>query len=373
MVVFRADGNKYIGSGHIMRCISIADRVVLHGTECVFITAGGEFSHMITSHGHKNKVLHTEYNHMEQEADPLFSAMNEVECLEAVFVDSYQVTSQYLNRLWEFCKAKSAKLVYIDDILSFAYPCDVLVNYNIYEPDSNYDALYEGFGPPFMLLGTSYVPLRAEFQDLPARNVRKKGREVLISTGGADFEHIGIQILREILMRGESLSDYHFHFIIGAMNEDANEMHRLVKQYAASGNKHIALHSNVARMQELMRNADVCISAAGSTLYELCAANTPTITYVLADNQIPGADGFSRHGVLENIGDVRKLSVQKLSGLLVDSAVELCKDFEKRVRIASKMSAVVDGKGAERIVESVLGQYKRNIQKFQEGVCIGKK
>lgn len=356
MVVFRADGNKYIGSGHIMRCISIADRAALHGLESVFVTAGSEFSHIITSHGHKNKVMNTEYNHMEQEADPLFSAMNEIESLEAVFVDSYQVTSQYLNRLWEFCKAKSAKLVYIDDILSFAYPCDVLVNYNIYGPDSNYAALYEGFGAPFMLLGTSYVPLRAEFQDLPARNVRKKGREVLISTGGADFEHIGIQILREILMRGESLFDYNFHFIIGAMNEDANEMRRLVKQYVTSGNEHIVLHSNVAHMQRLMSEVDVCVSAAGSTLYELCATNTPTITYVLADNQIPAADGFSRHGVLENIGDVRILDVPRLSRLLVDSAVELCNDFERRTRIASKMSAVVDGKGAKRIVELVLGK-----------------
>ena len=358
MVVFRADGNKYIGSGHIMRCISIADRAVLHGLESVFITAGGEFSHIITSHGHKNKVLNTDYNRMEQEIDQFFCVLKEIEGVEAVLVDSYQVTGQYLNRLWEFCRMKGAKLVYIDDILSFAYPCDMLVNYNIYGPDSNYAALYEGLKPPLMLLGTNYAPLRAEFQDLPARHVRKKGKKVLISTGGADFEHIGIQILREILVRGESLSGYDFLFIIGAMNEDANEMRSLIKQCIASRKEHIVLHSNVTHMQKLMSEADVCISAAGSTLYELCATNTPTITYVLADNQIPGADGFSRHGVLENIGDVRALGVQRLSGLLVDSAVELCNDFERRVRIASKMSAVVDGKGAKRIVESVLGNWK---------------
>ena len=319
MLVFRADGNQKIGSGHIMRCISIADEAVLHGQECLFITAGDEFSNTIIAHGHKNQILNTEYNHMEQEANQLFSILEEAEKsngLEAVLVDSYQVTVQYLNKLLEFCKAKGAKLVYIDDILSFAYPCDFLVNYNIYGPDCDYASLYQGAKSPALLLGTSYAPLRAEFQHLPARIVREKGRVIFISTGGADFEHVSIQILREILSRGEAFHDYDFHFIMG--------------------------------------KADVAISAAGSTLYELCATNTPTVTYILADNQIPGAEGFSRHGALKNIGDVRKLGVRALSGLLVDSAVELCNDYESRKLIALKMSAVVDGLGAKRIVEAIL-------------------
>lgn len=357
MLVFRADGNQKIGSGHIMRCISIADEAILHGQECLFITAGDEFNNTIIAHGHKNKILNTEYNHMEQEASQLFSILEEAEKsdgLEAVLVDSYQVTVQYLNKLLELCRAKGAKLVYIDDILSFAYPCDFLVNYNIYGPDCDYASLYQGAKSPALLLGTSYAPLRAEFQHLPARIVREKGRVIFISTGGADFEHVSIQILREILSRGEAFHDYDFHFIIGAMNEDAQEMQNLAKQYAGSGKNHIVLHSNISNMQQLMGEADVAISAAGSTLYELCATNTPTVTYVLADNQIPGAEGFSRHGALKNIGDVRKLGVRALSGLLVDSAVELCNDYKSRKLIALKMSAVVDGLGAKRIVEAIL-------------------
>lgn len=367
MLVFRSDGNQNIGSGHIMRCISIADAAVRRGQECLFLTAGDEFGSTIASHGHKNIVLNTEYNHMEQGLSRLFSILTEVEhrdSLEAVVVDSYQVTWQYLNQLREFCREKGARLVYLDDVLSFAYPCDLLVNYNIYGPDCDYASLYRGTKLPVMLLGTRYAPLRAEFQNLPARVVREDGKVILVSTGGADFEHLTIHILREIFSRIEALRGYEFHFIVGAMNEDVGEIQSLAKQHVKESGAHVVLHSNVANMQELMGEADVAISAAGSTLYELCATNTPTITYILADNQIPGAEGFSRHGVLKNIGDVRVLGARKLSELLIDSAVGLCKDYRSRKSIAFRMSSVVDGNGAERIAEAISCKNDTEVNRF---------
>lgn len=353
-IIFRVDGNEFLGLGHIMRCLSIADCFAnIYDYDCLFITSGGEFEKVITSHDHKNMVLNTRYDQMEQELDLLISIFQNVEFefFDALFIDSYYVTEKYLKQLWKYCRQHSAKLVYIDDILAFPYPCDILINYNIYGSYLDYRALFKCEKSPEMLIGTLYTPLRTEFQSMAFRNICERGKHVLISTGGADFEHIAISLVRKILTRQDgsgNLKDITFHFIIGTMNRDADKIREL-----AGKSPHIVLDFNVRNMATLMRKSDVAISAAGSTLYELCATQTPTITYILADNQIPGAEGFERHKILSNVGDVRELGVSLLSNMLIDETLELLKNYNERKKIASKMSRIVDGRGAERIAKAI--------------------
>lgn len=159
--------------------------------------------------------------------------------------------------------------------------------------------------------------------------------------------HISLELAEEIRKRAEV--DIAFHFIVGAMNQDKEFIYDRAKDCP-----NIVLHENVRNMSALMQFCDVAISAAGSTLYELCATQTPAITYILADNQIPGAEGFERHGVLQCAGDVRQLGTQRLAKRLLESAVELCGNYSGRCQIARQMSQVVDGRGAERIAESII-------------------
>ena len=91
-----------------------------------------------------------------------------------------------------------------------------------------------------------------------------------------------------------------FHFIIGALNPNKAT---LKKQAARIPN--VILHHNVQSMSALMRECDMTIAAAGSTLYELCACGVATVTCVLADNQIPGAQVFASRGLMLNAGDCR--------------------------------------------------------------------
>lgn len=343
MLLFRADGNNYIGAGHIMRCISIADAAKRLGHDCIFVSADNNFESVISSHGHEVVVLNTDYTSLDNE--PL-SSIIETYKPKAVIIDSYFVTYHYLKKIWKLTKIVGAKLVYIDDVLAFPYLCDVLVNYNIYVSDADYKALYSGVFSPQFLLGTKYAPLRAEFQNLQLRLVKPAASNIMISTGGADFEHMMIEL---ITAAKNVKTTYIFHFIIGPMNRDRKEIYELAKS-----NHNIVLHENVTKMADLMQLCDVAISAAGSTLYELCATQTPAIIYITADNQLPGAEGFSKYNILENIGDVRKLGTVKLALRLVDRAIKLADDYEARIRISTKQKYIVDGKGAERIIEAVL-------------------
>lgn len=130
------------------------------------------------------------------------------------------------------------------------------------------------------------------------------------------------------------------------MNQDLPVIQQLM-----AGEDNIFIHYNVNNMAELMSECDAAISAAGSTLYELCATQTPTITYILADNQILGAESFERNGVLKNAGDVRVLGAERLSCRLIRDAVGLCDDYAERCRIARRQRMLVDGRGAEKVMK----------------------
>jgi len=416
MIFFRADGNEVIGSGHIMRCLSIAGEATESNpkstlNDVLFIAADDSFSSVINSAGIRNHILNTDYRNMESELAQLEELM---ECYHplAFFVDSYYVTKNYLKSLWELChmttradgretverqeatgakkmaedKTQITTLIYLDDLLSFPYSCDYLINYNIYGEDAvdSYHEMYSGSNgrghsradnkigrgnrniggeaaEPKYLLGTSYAPLRHEFQNLSERTIRETVTDIMISTGGSDPEHIALQLVKEVLRRDPQ---YTFHFIIGVMNTDYDEIERVVAEKNSERDREsenvekynrshgrIVLHRNVKHMVELMQSSDLAISAAGSTLYELCATQTPTLTYILADNQIPGAEGFQNHGVLDCVGDYRK--DPKLVSRLIDKAVELAEDYDRRRLISQKMGEVVDGKGCRRILDAV--------------------
>lgn len=347
MLCFRTDGNSSIGIGHIMRCLSIADAAKRLGEKSVFLVASDDLKYTIKEHGHEVKILNTNYDNMNIELGQtiaIISALNPV----ALFVDSYYVTNVYLDALRKLMKRIGSPLVYIDDVLSFSYPCDILINYNIYAAELDYRILYMKKEIPRLLLGTRYAPLRAEFQNTPPRIVNKEGHNILISTGGTDFEHIELGLMEKIISKGKELKDLFFHFIIGSMNKDVEKIHIL-----ANKSNNIITYYNVSNISELMQSVDLAISAAGSTLYELCATKTATITYTLADNQILGADCFSKFGVVKYIGDVRVLGVEELTEKLIVAAVNLANNYEERRLIAEEQYAIIDGRGAERIIEKI--------------------
>lgn len=329
-----------------MRCLSIATEAT-KTDEVLFVTADDAFHEVIHNAGIAHHILYSEYSNMDAELEKLKDVVQDYRPSE-LFVDSYYVTNSYLSELKKFCNNLGCRIIYIDDVLAFPYSCDYLINYNIYGPDvePDYKDLYENaeVKTPVFLLGSSFVPLRGEFQNLLERKVNKEVRNILVSTGGADPEHVALQLVKGVI---QNEYPYTFHFILGSMNKDKPEIEIISDKHS-----NIVLHSNVNNMSSIMRACDVAISAAGSTLYELCATQTPTITYIFADNQIPGAEGFEKHGILHCAGDYRK-NAELVHTLLYEVAC-LAENNCKREEIAQKMKAVVDGNGCRRILDILL-------------------
>ena len=341
MIYFRADGNPWIATGHIMRCLSLADALQEKGERVKFAVAEPFFQQLIQDRGYPCVVLGTAYDRMEEELS-VFLELLKRERPGLVILDSYFVTPSYMEAV-----RNTAPLCYIDDLNLFDYPADLVVNYNIYGPDIAY--------PPNKqyCLGPKYAPLRKEFQGLKRRVVRKRAENVLISTGGTDPCHIALRCAG-YLQKYPPSTRMTVHFVLGSMNRDVNELKAI-----AGGLPFVELHQHVEDMCSLMLQCDAAISAAGTTLYELCACGLPTVTYILADNQIPGAQAFQRAGLMPCAGDIREDG--QIENQIFTQLFHLADDEEKRKKIALDMQRTVDGNGSKHLADAVCNTFKHLI------------
>jgi len=359
MILFRADANPNIGLGHIMRCLSIADAMAATSNSTIlprgkqdikFVLADDQTSDLIKYRGYEPIILHTDYRVMDSEIEKWTELEDSIDA-DLIIVDSYFVTDHYLTYLRE----EVGRVCYLDDVLSFPYPTDILINYNAYASAESYQRLYATCEQkPELILGPSYAPLREMFRDVTTREQKETVTDILLSTGGSDELHIALEFVK--YLRDHPSTDMTYHVLIGAMNTDKDEIRSL-----AVDKDWIVLHENVADMRSLICSMDLVISAAGSTLYEICACGVPLITFFTADNQVPGAEAFEKLGLAINIGDLRKPeSIKKgavISGTLDSQAIEKMITYslttEARVKMSKRQRAIIDGHGAERLAEAL--------------------
>ncbi len=350
MILIRADGNSSIGVGHVMRCLSIADALKRKDKEVAFVTADDSMKSIIEDRGFSSVALNSDYKNLETDFnnEQFIKLSNKS---DFILVDSYFVNEEYFANLYKDTLNK--KIVYMDDLCEKAYPVDVVINYNVYANRDKYVALYESknYNTDF-ILGPQFTPLRREFSEVNRIGIKEKISDVLIMTGGADIHHTSLELLKtlkeyRIKQSINGLDDIRFHFVVGAMSQDYNDILNEL-----SGTQNIIVHKDVKDMLSLMCSCDIAVSAAGSTLYELCACGVPTITYVLADNQINGEKSFVESGAMISIGDIRtdKMYCNKM----IDQIINLSRDYDLRKVISKKQGMITDGCGADRLADLLI-------------------
>lgn len=344
MFYIRADGNAAIGIGHIMRCLSIAEAVKETGAEQpVFLLADNICYNMVADRGFAAKVLGTDYRHMQSELEKLSTLLKKE---DVILVDSYQVSIEYYKELEKLCKT-----VCLED-LGNAYPVDLLINYNIYAKQlwENYQ---QGSSPKKVLLGVEYMPLRKAFQNHAVYQVRDKVTDVMITTGGSDpcfaagsiIEAIWKECIREDKNQTNKIS---FHIVSGPMNQYTAQLKALCAE-----KEFFIIYENVQNMEALIKKCDVVITAAGSTVYEVCAIGVPMICFYFAENQRQGAQALAGLTDIVNAGAFAEDKEQVVSNIL--QALNHCiYDRIYRERLSVQERTLVDGKGAVRLAEEII-------------------
>lgn len=338
MLYIRADMNDAIATGHMMRCLSIADAASKLGNSTTFILADEQAVELIRERGHETIVLHSQWDNMSAELDTLHKIIEEFR-ITVMLIDSYKVTRKYLSAL-----SKLVKTVYLDDLNVFCYPVHVLICYAIYWKKFCYR---QNHRQTELLLGLSYVPLREAFCNCEKKVIKKEAENLLILSGGTDYFHI----LERILQRIEIKKYRSIVVICGNYYEEYEAFCSRYKSY-----EQICFHKAVKNIEIYIKQADMAVSAGGTTLYELCAYGTPTVSYSFADNQIDNVREFQEEGIIEYAGDVRNTDIFENINRILNRYYH---DSALREERSIRMQKLVDGKGAQRIAEVLIGMTER--------------
>ncbi|MBO4910311.1 MAG: UDP-2,4-diacetamido-2,4,6-trideoxy-beta-L-altropyranose hydrolase [Lachnospiraceae bacterium] len=329
VLYIRADMNSQISVGHVMRCLSVADSAKARGIKTVFIAADDNPVPLVKERGHEILVLGTDWQDMESELPALEKIIAE-RGIDRILIDTYQVTDTYLRRVNEL-----ARVYYLDDVNAFPYPVYAVINYSNHADESTYPVRYPGTK---FYLGCGYAPLREAFKDPHPKKINPSVKNILIMSGGSDPYDMLPQILDAL-----PLKDFEtVNAICGNFN---NRLDSLKAKYASYPSVHIL--PRVEKIWRYYEEADVAISAGGSTLYELSSMGVPTITYSFVDNQIPNVRAFDLDGVMPYAGDARGGNVPAR----VRKLLEEMDDASVRSENSRRLQRLVDGQGADRMVD----------------------
>lgn len=328
--------NDTIATGHMMRCLAIADAAKSIGQSTVFILADNEAVGLLKERGYEYIVLDTDWNNMESEIGILEQLILKWK-INRILIDSYQVTKSYLQKL-----QKLTEVYYIDDLDEYVYPVKGLICYEINWDSRNYEERYNGTE---LMVGLQYTPLRTTFSNIKQKQINEKVKNMLLLSGGTDTKDFLNTIINNI-----DRSQYdRIDVICGRYYEKCDYLRKKYAQYS-----NVFIWHAVNNIEKFMINADVAISAGGTTLYELCACGTPTISYALADNQLNSVENFQKKGIIDYAGDIRTDNV-------IDRIRELLNSYslpQKRKMKSEQMQKIIDGKGAFRIIEKLVTNTK---------------
>ncbi|MDD3240269.1 MAG: UDP-2,4-diacetamido-2,4,6-trideoxy-beta-L-altropyranose hydrolase [Lachnospira sp.] len=336
MIGIRADANKEIATGHIMRCISIANQLIKLGEEVIFIVSDLYGQELLEDNKLSYVCLQSDWRDKGSEISCLREVV-EQNNIKVLLLDSYQATREYMNQVKHM-----VKLVYIDDLCAYEYPVDAIINDAL---DASTDVYpYAEKQETELWIGNSYIMLREEFCNKRIC-IQQKVSNVMLTTGGADQWQICRSFLRDIIEK-ELFKDVIFHVVVGKFFTSVEDLYEIQRMRPG-----IVIHENVVSMSEIMLSCDVAISAGGSTLNELCAMGIPAICFSVADNQMQTVQLFEERQLMISNGDVRGNTRFYIE--LENNVTRMINNYSLRREMSEREKSMIDGKGAYRIAQNM--------------------
>jgi len=360
-ITFRTDASLQIGTGHVMRCLTLASALRDRGAECRFVCRehSGHLLDLIRKHGFDAIGLPLQYSDAylipETDAKPLAhsawlstdwatDAEQTKVSIGGSVVDLLIVDHYALDARWESAmRSQCRKLMVIDDIADRPHDCDLLLDQNLF---SDMAERYIGKIPANcgQMLGPHYALLQPIYAELHARVPPREGevRRILIYFGGADANNLtGMAVAACLALERENLA---LDIVINPSNPHAETIRCQIE-----GHNKIALHEGLPSLAPLMAQADLAIGAGGATSWERCCLGLPSIVITLAANQTPIAQELDRLGLIQWLGDASEINESTLLNCLRDLCITgLSSDWSDRCQQR------VDGGGVGRVASILM-------------------
>jgi len=294
-VFIRADSSEKIGTGHIMRCLTLAKEMARNAratVEFVCQELVGNINFLIEEQGFSVNSIEPQLPFgISSDAEQTLRILTEKEATLLV-VDSYQVTQEWI----EIIRRKEAHIFVfvIDDLADRFLPADGLLNQN-YLP--GIESKYQNLVPNNcrMFLGPKYALLRDEFYETKTSfSELQKESSIVVFFGGTDSTGETLKILPALL----ALSEEHDIDIITGVNNKHNSQ---IERISAPIEK-LNYHCQVSNISSYMAKASFSIGAGGSTGLERMFFSLPTITVITAENQVEATEYYQSEGLVKNLG-----------------------------------------------------------------------
>jgi UDP-2,4-diacetamido-2,4,6-trideoxy-beta-L-altropyranose hydrolase len=344
-ITIRADADSKIGTGHVMRCIALAQACQDQGGEVTFIShcESGALEERISKEGFKFIAVKTPHPHPDDlsmtlvylKSPPPFTLHPSPTWL---VLDGYHFTPAYQQAI----RDAGIRLLVIDDMNHLPhYHADILLNQNIHAPALNYHCDQD----TTLLLGTRYALLRREFLKYREfnRQIPDRVKNILVTLGGADPNNVTLKVIEALKLL--DVSDISVRIIIGPAN---NHQETLCKSLA-SAHFEAELLINPPNMTELMAWADMAISAGGSTCWELMFMGLPSIILVLADNQAAVAEYLMNKKAIDNIGYFAGCTEERIS----HACKSLIGSSNALISLSQQSRVLINGLGPDLVIKSI--------------------
>ncbi len=359
-IVIRVDASTTIGSGHVMRCVSLAERLKQENADVRFVCRelDGHLCGLIENRGFFLERLPapaSEANHAEggpaheawlgvsweDDAAQTSASISHLALPHWIVVDHYA-----LDARWEgHFRAKGIKVMAVDDLADRLHDCDILLDQNLIAHQSE---RYLGKTPErcTLLLGPTYALLDSEYARLRPRASPREGqpRRLLVSFGGIDNHYLTEKAVNALIALDRR--DVEADIVLSSTSSQFQQIESSIKDIP-----NLRLHDRVTSLAPLMLAADLAMGASGTTNWERLCLGLPTLVVTVADNQRPIADELSQRGLVHWLGDADTMDQSRMQRALEDVL-----DAGLGVSWSEKCLEIVDGRGAARACAVLLAE-----------------
>lgn len=332
IVLFRTDASPDIGSGHVMRCLSLAEGMKTRGWHCIFACTP--------------ETLKTV---------PLLASSGFDACTpedvqtiqpDLLVVDHYGLDAVYEKSARPWCKS----IAVLDDLANRPHDCDLLIDQTYGRATEDYKNLVPANS--HILTGADYMLLRPQFAQ--AREQAKKRRAenpgccVLIAVGSTNYKNIVSKILSGF--KEGARGNFKIDVVLSSGAPQIEDVRNLTEQINAAGIHKVCLHMDVTDMASMMVRADIAVGAGGTTTWERSCLGLPTLMIELADNQIPTISALTKAGAIIPVGhgdDLQAINEipEKIRNLLSHP--------EKLQKLSEASFKICDGMGLPRSISAL--------------------
>jgi UDP-2,4-diacetamido-2,4,6-trideoxy-beta-L-altropyranose hydrolase len=358
-VAFRVDASIEIGTGHFVRCLTLADALSARDFEVTFITRGGvkALEDLVCARGFRLEILATcaaadarsdtagvPHAHWlpvswREDARQTREVLARLGTVDWLVVDHYALDAEWENVQRLVCK----HILVIDDLADRRHDCDILVDQNF---GVGMERRYDWLVPPTCrrLVGPRYALLRSEFAELRRLSRNRDGsiRRIFVFMGGTDATNETGKVLDALSQMPSTTR--HIDVVVGAANPHAD---RIEQQVLGLPGAH--LHTQISNMAELMAAADLSVGAGGGATWERCCLGLPTIAFSIADNQTGNLQALVQNGSVLYLGVASTVDARDLAAALAT----VMRSPDLVVTMARRSTAIADGLGCERVASAL--------------------